>query len=746
MRSEASVTARRPFQANLVLHAAGAASGLSSTNLTMKSTNSCLSVEFSSLRAALTRTLQQLREILHRRGRLSSRAQALDEISRLFFAHVVTALHGGTGISGASVLRAAGDEQRPAEALGRFVERAFRAHLPTSLAHEMDATDFRLAIRPTEHALARELIDCFERSLPLSDVAALPYGFDLLNEVFGSFIADAFADEKELGQYLTPPEVVGFMVDLAIEALSSAELDALLSPTEAGRFGLILDPSCGVGSFLVQLARRLHPTVVEPHGLEAARRWLRTMLDEVLVGIDKSERMVRLALTNSAMFGWPAARLHLANALDRTGGDAPLADALAGRARLILTNPPFGAEYAGQDLAGFKIATAWATRPPRKVDSELLFVERYLDWLDEGGQLVAVVPDSILTNKGLYRDLRTGVGAKAELLAVVSLPPVTFGAAGTGTKTSVVHLRKAGRGERTGTLTYVACCEQIGYTVATRGAQRSKIAHGESDLPGILDEIRAGPEGSGGGRALHGRWVRDADRAARWDAGYHAGLPAEVEATIERLAGGGLTVRQVADLATERVDPRRWTRETFDYVEIADVDGATCAVQSRPVRCREAPSRARKLVRAGDVLVSTVRPERRIVGVVGEEQDGAVCTTGFAVLRPRAIDPFVLAHLLKTDFVTAQIVRNTLGIAYPAVEEGCLLDLVLPVGAGDLGELAEYGARLAALQHESMAVRHALTREIERAAARRSGATMLPTPQAGAESAPTGPARDDGIA
>jgi hypothetical protein len=89
------------------------------------------------------------------------------------------------------------------------------------------------------------------------------------------------------------------------------------------------------------------------------------------------------------------------------------------------------------------------------------------------------------------------------------------------------------------------------------------------------------------------------------------------------------------------------------------------------------------------------------------------------VLRPRDVDPFVLAHLLKTDFVTVQILRTSIGIAYPAIEEACLLDLVLPVCAEDLGELAEYGASLARLQRRSTAVRRGLTRGIERAAARR---------------------------
>ena len=682
-------------------------------------------------RAALTRTLRRLREILHRRARLSSRAQALDEVARLLFAHVVTALHQGSGISARSVLTSAGDADRPAEALARFVEQAVRTHLPAGLAREMEIGDFLLAIKPTEHALAGELISCFEDALPLTDLTSLPYGFDLLNEVFGSFIADSFADEKELGQYLTPPEVVQFMVDLAIQSFSPAELDALLSPSECRHFGLILDPSCGVGSFLVQLTRRLHPLVFERHGPDGASAWLRATLGDVLVGIDKSERMVRLALTSIAMFGWPAARLHLANALDRVGDDASVTADLEGEARLILTNPPFGAEYAGRDLAPFRVATAWAKRPPRKVDSELLFLERYVDWLDEGGRLIAVLPDSILTNKGIYADLRAGLRAAVELLAVVSLPAVTFGAAGTLTKTSIVHLRKSASGVRSSTPTYFARCRQIGYTVATRGAQRSKIANGESELPAILGELRTLAEPPTIGRRVPessdiGRRVQDATVAPRWDASYHAGLPTDVEAALARLAGRALTVREVADLATDRADPRRWDSATFAYIEIADVDGATCAVQSRGIPCRNAPSRARKLVRAGDVLVSTVRPERRTVGVVGEEHYGAVCTTGFAVLRPHAIDPFVLAYLLKTDVVTAQILRNNVGIAYPAIEEACLLDLVLPIAAEDVGQLAEYGAQLAALHRRSTALRHDLTRAIGRAAARWSGTTDPP--------------------
>jgi type I restriction enzyme, S subunit len=94
-------------------------------------------------------------------------------------------------------------------------------------------------------------------------------------------------------------------------------------------------------------------------------------------------------------------------------------------------------------------------------------------------------------------------------------------------------------------------------------------------------------------------------------------------------------------------------------------------------------------VRAGDVLVSTVRPERRTIGYVRGEDHDAVCTTGFAVLTPQKIHPVVLAHALRSTFVTGQLLRNNVGIAYPAIDESCLPDVVLPFTAEQIAALED---------------------------------------------------------
>lgn len=168
---------------------------------------------------------------------------------------------------------------------------------------------------------------------------------------------------------------------------------------------------------------------------------------------------------------------------------------------------------------------------------------------------------------------------------------------------------------------------------------------------------------------------------------------------------GDLYVADLATLVDDRADPRRWAAKEFNYIEISDIDSQTCVVYANCVDTTATPSRARKLVKAGDVLVSTVRPERGIVGVVGRHQDGCICTTGLAVLRPTAIDSLTLAFLLKTEFVIAQLLRNNVGIAYPAINENCLLGILLPIRRKDIQRIAREAKQIAAAEEQLLTLR-----------------------------------------
>lgn len=619
----------------------------------------------------INNTLQDIRETLHRSGRLSSRKEGLDELSKLIFSHFISIENGETGIGRSIITNGKGS----VACLRNFVEKSFQKYLPLSLSHELKAEDFSLSLKDSEERFAEELIQSFEQHSCRETIQKLQGAgqLDILNDIFGNFLADSFIDEKELGQYLTPTEVVNLMVKLGLTSLDAEDYAIFCNPNKCHEAGFILDPSCGVGSFLAEVIRHFYSKIRETSSLEELHLWTSKFLSSVVIGIDKSESMIKLALTNLALFGIPSVNLHLANSLRRFGDESEITNQLNGKVKLILTNPPFGAEFNGRDIEFYKIATDWAERTLKSVDSEILFMERYIDWLAPNGVLVAVVPDSILTNRGLYSNLRHGILDKVKILSVISLPSVTFGAAGTNTKTSIIHLKKEANPSKKTYPVYFAICNNIGYEVATRGSHRRKVKTSKNDLTQIQLEI------CGSFSREIGQIVEFTCEEERWDATFHAGLPLYIRERIEKDKAHNILVKHVAVLSDERLNPRHKKIDKFRYIEIADIDPATFWVRSKNISAVEAPSRARKLVHAGDILFSTVRPERRAIGVVPNHLDQAICSTGFAVLRPQNINPYLLAALLRTDFVNYQVLRNNVGIAYPAIYENCLLDIVLPI-------------------------------------------------------------------
>lgn len=642
------------------------------------------------LEEAISGTIHALREEFHRTASVSSRQEVLDLVAALFFAHVTSIDSGARGIG--EHLRKKSDTA--AGALNRFMAKALAKHLP--LRNGEGKSDGRLglerffaALSESDEPFADRLLKIFERDAGAFRELHQAGRDDLINEVFSRFMSVSFIDEREMGQYLTPPEITRFMVEAGFHALSLEARQRLLDAGKGGEAGIVLDPSCGVGSFLAETIRFCHGVMRRDHDARTTARWLSRFVESRVVGIDKSERMLRLAMINLGLFGAKAANLRLANALARDGvAEGSFCADLEGKVALILTNPPFGATFSGSDISRFAMG-----RERARAESEVLFLERYIDWLAPSGIVVSIVPDSILVNRSAFADLRDWLRQRCSVEAVLSLPPVTFGAAGTNTKTSVLVLRKVGRAFVAGT-TYFGEAREVGFDVITRSGQRRRVRSPRTDLPALLSEYQGAIPNRIGRRHVL------TEHAERWDAAYHVGLPQNIAALVEDAETTLLKVSDLAALVDERIDPRRGQSGEFHYIEISDVDTRTALVGHKRILAAEAPSRARKLVRAGDVLVSTVRPERGAVGVVPPRLDGAICSTGFAVLRCSEIHPLAMAWLLKTEVVRRQMVRNNIGIAYPAISEESCCELVLPISREGIAGLSEAASGLAEAQDQ----------------------------------------------
>ena len=121
----------------------------------------------------------------------------------------------------------------------------------------------------------------------------------------------------------------------------------------------------------------------------------------------------------------------------------------------------------------------------------------------------------------------------------------------------------------------------------------------------------------------------------------------------------------------EKVDPREQPDFEFVYLDISSIDNhAHRIVSPKRYRGREAPSRARQLVRKHDVLFSTVRVYLRNIALVPPQYDGQIASTGFAVLRGnQAIEPKYLFFYTLTDDFIERLNHLQRGTSYPAVRD-----------------------------------------------------------------------------
>ena len=132
---------------------------------------------------------------------------------------------------------------------------------------------------------------------------------------------------------------------------------------------------------------------------------------------------------------------------------------------------------------------------------------------------------------------------------------------------------------------------------------------------------------------------------------------------------------------TETVNPVQAPGKEFEYIDVSSVSNETFEiVETQRLMGREAPSRARKLVKANDVIFATIRPTLKRIAIVPENLDGQVCSTGYFVLRPKpGIDHrFVFYSLFTASFQEGMEALQK-GASYPAVTDGDVRSQQIPV-------------------------------------------------------------------
>lgn len=149
---------------------------------------------------------------------------------------------------------------------------------------------------------------------------------------------------------------------------------------------------------------------------------------------------------------------------------------------------------------------------------------------------------------------------------------------------------------------------------------------------------------------------------------------------------------------------KRWTtinRETlpedsapelsFNYMDISMVGEGQLVGSPKRYRFADAPSRARRVVRDGDTVMSTVRPYLRAVHHVQGGAQDLIASTGFAVLTPNPeVNERALFYAAFNAMFNHSVTSESVGASYPAIEASQLgrLPLALPPALGEQTRMA----------------------------------------------------------
>lgn len=125
----------------------------------------------------------------------------------------------------------------------------------------------------------------------------------------------------------------------------------------------------------------------------------------------------------------------------------------------------------------------------------------------------------------------------------------------------------------------------------------------------------------------------------------------------------------ISEISVKGEQRKPTDNEEFTYVDIGSIDRESKKI-TEPQRLQgvNAPSRARKIINFGDVLVSLTRPNLNAVALVTEQFDNQIASTGFEVIKPITIDSrYIFALTRSKDFIES-ISDAVQGALYPAAK------------------------------------------------------------------------------
>lgn len=557
---------------------------------------------------------------------------------------------------------------------------------------DLYSKDTELLLDPD--AIAQVMQAC---SFSLVDATSDPIG-----DAFEVFVGSESRGRS--GQFFTPRPVTDMLV---------AAVDP--KPGET-----VIDPACGAGGFLTSTARHFLEKKMKPAELAP-------LVSKHFFGIDKDDYLAKLARLHIALLTGGHPNVHCADSVSLQNGSPNFRKKLPAEGfDVLLTNPPFGARIVAANpevLRMFELARKWkkdtetdrwsmTDELKKQVPPQVLFVERSLSLLKDGGRMGMVLPESMLSNKS-YEYVMEYLLERADVHAVIGMPDALFktsGKGGTHTKTCLVVATKGRRttGRKKKQSIFMAEAKWCGHDSRAR-----PIPH--NDLPAIAENYQAyktkkKPEPSTLGFVIDRKEVSNNVLCPRY---YDPQVDCELDTlrkTHDLLVLGELVENGVLSLSTgDELGKLAYGTGNIPFIRTSDISNWEIKADPKHGVARKAYDRLRDKqdVQADDVLM--VKDGTYLIGTC------AIVTTHDAELiyqshlykirvnqNTHGLNPYLLLATLSSPVVQRQIRSKQFTQDIIDSLGGRIHELVLPIPK-----------KAAAREKVSKMVKQAVTKRVE---------------------------------
>lgn len=466
---------------------------------------------------------------------------------------------------------------------------------------------------------------------------------DLKGLIYEEMIQDIF-EKGDNQQFFTPKTVVDFMASI-INSLTA---------------GSICDPASGTGGFLINLAQKK----------SSFNKFTAFEIDE------------RLAWISGINLELHECKNYESICIPNGGTLGTEVDNYRGAFDAIITNPPFGSDYSDQEgLKRLRLGTGKSSRR-----RGVLFIERCLEFLKDGGYLAIIIDDGVLSHSS-NEDVRQLILNHSDLLAVISLPVTTF-MPYASVEGSILILQKTTR-HKDNNLTFFASAENVGkknngdedYVYDCNGHETIN-----NDLIAILEQWNRHIRGEKTLNSnkcyvsnIYDTFSADCSHTSRMDFAYHHYSREIIRAALGKHGHRLIKLTAVCHEVNEPLVPAKDIPDQIIlYTGLANIGSNSESYSQTHVPASSIKSTVKKY-RKGDVLFSKMRPNLRKCVVINHENEG-YCSSECIVFRPNNgfIDGRTLSAVLRSDFVYGQIVHLITGIGRPRVSVEDVRTILIP--------------------------------------------------------------------